>query len=153
MCLRGTHRQSSAGFGAVFREVCISLAALFLLISGAIAQQDDPVADEVDHKSVQEEKSGNKATSAAMENPGEGVVPSEVEQRELGADENPMATANAQREVQREEQAEGASERTTGFDIYGSVGIRYREQGSESGLQDGSSRMGVTAEWQYKHNS
>ena len=80
-------------------------------------------------------------------------VPSPVEQRELGADEDPMAVSNAQRQVQREEEAEGAPERRTGFDIYGSVRVRYREQGGETGLQDGSSRMGVEADWQFTPGS
>ena len=153
MCSRGTPRQLSTGFGGAYRGVWISLSALFLLVSSAIAQQGDPAVDQVDSQSSRNGTTGNKTTYVATDDPGGEVVPSEVEQRELGADENPMATANAQREVQREEQAEGLPERTTGFDIYGSVRIRYRKQGSESGLQDGSSRMGVAAEWQYKQGS
>lgn len=64
-----------------------------------------------------------------------------------------MSASNVQRDVQREEEAEGEPERTTGFDIYGSVRIRYRDQEGASGLQDGGSRMGVEGEWQFTPGS
>jgi hypothetical protein len=64
-----------------------------------------------------------------------------------------MSASNVQRDVQREEEAEGEPERTTGLDIYGSVRIRYRDQEGASGLQDGGSRMGVEGDWQFEPGS
>ena len=68
--------------------VRISLAALFLLFSNAIAQQDNPVKDEVDYKSARNGETGSTTAGVTTEGPGGDVVPSEVEQRELGAEFN-----------------------------------------------------------------
>ena len=73
--------------------------------------------------------------------------PSEAEQRELGAGEDPMATEDERRDVEREEVPEKTEQRGTGFDIYGSVRIRYRDQGNVNEWQDGSSRIGANVEW------
>jgi len=122
---------------------------MFLMpIGGAFAQQRDLENDAADQVLTQRGKA-DSATTQTIEGTVADAVPSDVEQRELAADEDPMAVSDAQREVKREEVSEGAPERTTGFDVYGSVRIRYREQGGTSGLQDGGSRMGVESDWQF----
>jgi predicted porin len=140
------------GIGKRHGVVWISLS-LFLMPTGdATAQRRDAEEDTGDNIQSQQQE-----TDSAITQPTEGAVadavPSEAEQRELGADEDPMAASDVQRDVQREEEAEGEPERTTGFDIYGSVRIRYRDQGGKSGLQDGGSRLGVEGEWQFKPGS
>ena len=64
-----------------------------------------------------------------------------------------MSASDVHRDVQREGEAEGEPERSTGFDFYGSVRIRYRDQEGRSGLQDGGSRMGGEADWQFTPGS
>jgi predicted porin len=141
-----------AGIGKRHGVVWIFLS-LFLMPTGdAVAQQRDAEEDAGDRIQSQQHE-----TDSPITQPTEGAVadavPSEAEQRELGADEDPMSASNVQRDVQREEEAEGDPERTTGFDIYGSVRIRYRDQEGASGLQDGGSRMGVEGEWQFTPGS
>ena len=82
----------------------------------AIAQQRDAEEDTGDRIQSQQQE-----TDSPITQPTEGAVadavPFEAEQRELGADEDPMSASNVQRDVQREEEAEGEPERTKGFDI------------------------------------
>ncbi|NCF28721.1 MAG: hypothetical protein GWP69_15160, partial [Gammaproteobacteria bacterium] len=144
--------RSLAGIGKRHGVVWIFLS-LFLMPTGdAVAQQRDAEEDTGDRIQSQQHE-----TDSPITQPTEGAVadavPSEAEQRELGADEDPMSASNVQRDVQRMEEAEGEPERTTGFDIYGSARIRYRDQGETSGLQDGGSRMGFEGEWQFTPGS
>ena len=128
MCLSDSFLPSSTGVGTRRGIACILLLMFLMPIGGAIAQQRDLENDAADQVLTQREKA-DSATTQTMEGTVADAVPSEVEQRELGADEDPMAVSDAQRDVQREEESEGAPERTTGFDVYGSIRIRYREQG------------------------
>jgi predicted porin len=125
---------------------------LLLPIGDATAQQRDAEEDAGD-KSQSQLQQTDSAITQLTEGAVVDAVPSEAEQRELGADEDPMSASDVQRDVQREEEAEGEPERTTGFDIYGSVRIRYRDQEGASGLQDGGSRMGVEGDWQFRPGS
>ena len=58
-----------------------------------------------------------------------------------------MATEDERRDVEREKAPEKTEQRTSGFDIYGSLRIRYREQENIDEWQDGSSRIGANVEW------
>jgi hypothetical protein len=75
------------------------------------------------------------------------TAPTEVEQRELEADEDPMSASGVERDVERSEEPDIESQRTVEFGVYGSVRVRYRDEGEESGLQDGSSRVGIELDW------
>jgi hypothetical protein len=135
------------GIGKRHGVVWFFLSLFLIPTVDAVAQQRDAEEDTGDRIQSQQQE-----TDSPITQPTEGAVadavPSEAEQRELGADEDPMSASDVQRDVQREEEAEGEPERTTGFDIYGSVRIRYRDQEGASGLQDGGSRMGVEGDWQ-----
>ena len=73
----------------------------------------------------------------------------EAQQRELGAEEDPQAASQAAREAESaSEEAVGAT-RTTGFDVYGSIRVRLREDQGAWDLQDGSSRLGAVGDWQF----
>jgi outer membrane protein N len=66
----------------------------------------------------------------------------DVEIRELDADEDPQKLADEQRSARLDEEKQ-EPQRTTGFDIYGSIRVRYRGQGSDGAWEDGSSRAGI----------
>lgn len=122
---------------------------LLLCVAGAAsAQQGETGVDEAD-TGVR----GQLNSSSDAEQQESDVVPSEAEQRELEASEDPMEAAEAKRNVQRAEEKESEPERTTGFDIYNSLRVRYREQGDEAGLQDGGSRAGIEADLQFHPGS
>jgi outer membrane protein N len=70
----------------------------------------------------------------------------EAEHRELGSDEDPMAAEEARRDAKREEESDEEEKQQSGFDIYGSVRIRYREQDNIDEFQDSSSRIGANVE-------
>lgn len=136
-----------------FRIAAGIVFALLLISSGtASAQQADGSSDATNRPVAQTDPAENP-TEPEAENPESDAVPSEEEQRELGANENPMAVSEVKREIQREEDSDGKPERTTGIDIYGSARIRYRDLGDETGWQDGSSRMGVDADWRFAQES
>jgi len=84
-------------------------------------------------------------TKLPVDNSADDTVPTEAEQRELGANENPLAAS----EVQRDTKAKEEPERTTGLDIYGSARVRYREKDHEGDWQDASSRIGIEADLQF----
>jgi len=79
--------------------------------------------------------------------------PSKVEQRELGANEDPLDASNAQRDARKAEEKAGEPKRRTGFDIYGSLRVRYRERAGETTWEDGSSRIGIESDWQFQEGS
>ena len=85
-------------------------------------------------------------------------VPSEVEKRELDAEEDPLAADQVKREIKRAEEKKDpdvkpAPDRATGFDLYGSLRLRYRDQGEESEWQDSGSRLGAELDWQFREGS
>lgn len=92
----------------------------------------------------------------------EEVTPTEAQQRELEASEDPLKADQQQRKIERAEDAAKpdvvtkkpeATKRTTGFDIYGSLRVRYRDQGTEREWEDGGSRAGGQFDWQFKGGS
>ena len=126
----------------------ISVALYFLIAGSVIAQQNDAVDQKLAH-----EVESDSETVQTINKPDNAAGQSDVEQRELGADEDPLAVSTVQRKAQREVESKGAPERTTGFDIYGSARIRYRKRGEKTEFQDGSSRLGVEADWQFVPDS
>lgn len=128
---------------------------LFVQVPAAAQVQQDAVVN-------------GAADGAATDNPGKtekdenasavADAPDEAENRELGGNEDPMAADKARREDERTEEAEKpavktAPERTTGFDLYGSIRVRYREQRGSRNWQDGGSRAGVDLEWRFRPKS
>ena len=80
-------------------------------------------------------------------------VPSESEQRELQAEEDPLKIEEAERELERELDEEKLSVETENpwsAEFYASLRLRYRSRDSEADLEDGSSRLGLSGDW---HNS
>jgi hypothetical protein len=138
------------------------------------ARQREQAADE-DPATARRAARDAERESASEQGAEEDLV--EAELRELGAEKDPMSQEQADRAAQREADETAAlgepgpkdapgedkkyaekvqytpSEGTTGFDIYGSLRVRYRDQAGESGLQDGSSRVGADWEWQFKQGS
>lgn len=80
-------------------------------------------------------------------------APSDAEQRVLGSNEDPMANERARLDVERTEKPGKVEERQTGFDIYGSLRIRYRDQENVREWQDGSSRIGANVDWRISSES
>jgi len=115
------------------------------VLAGAALAQQETTADN--------EKKSSLTIAGKTEEPAGDAVPSEAKQRELGADEDPLATKQAQREAERAEGKPAIQERTTGFDIYGSARVRYRDQGEDRFWQDGGSRAGASLDWQFQHGS
>ena len=126
MCVSAGFARLLAGTRRSYGVVWILLSLLLMPIGNALAQQHDAAEDAGEKIQSQQQE-----TDSPITQPAEGAVadavPSEAEQRELGADEDPMTASDAQRDVQREEEADGEPERTTGFDLYGSFRIRYRD--------------------------
>jgi len=73
-------------------------------------------------------------------------VADEVRERELGAEEDPLA----QQQSTLAEKLEEVIAKPDEFRLYGSVRIRYRDTDSGSFWGDGGSRFGVSARWQFK---
>ena len=122
---------------------------LLCFASGAKAQTESDADDGVEAAGT-EAGNNDKAAGNGAEKTEDDAVPSDAQQRELGADEDPLATSQAKRDAERAEEKPAAQQRTTGFDIYGSLRIRYRNQGGESEWQDGGSRMGADVDWQFR---
>ena len=114
----------------------------------AIAQQDTTGKESIDEPYSKKEVEVGEA-SRPIQDSVDDTVPTEAEERELGANENPMAASVIQRDIKREDEAKIEPGRTTGFDVYGSIRARYREQGGETEWQDASSRLGLEADWQF----
>lgn len=127
--------------------VFVSMFLLFLVCQPALAQLQSGTLEETeDQKSAAEDDQGGESDA----------VPTDVQQRELGAEEDPLARDQAQRKVDRAEEKEDVGkepERATGFDVYGSVRLRFRDQGGDQEWQDGGSRMGGDIEWQFREGS
>lgn len=130
------------------KEVCIACVLMLLSLNQngiAIAQ---PVNDEKEpvEKSHTSSESDLGNNILSLQDSADSAAPTEAEQRELGANENPQAVS----EIQRDVKATTEPERTTGFDIYGSARVRYREKNSEAEWQDASSRLGAEADWKIR---
>jgi predicted porin len=119
--------------------------------AGANARQDG-TAEGAEKSSAVPEREGQR-TEAGEEGGEDESGPSDAQQRELGAEEDPMAVSDAQREEKRVEEEKGEQVPATGFDIYGSLRVRYREQGAETVWQDSSSRLGAEIDWNFWKNS
>ena len=129
-------------------DVTSFLFSLLLLVglSSSVCEQDTTTDTETKQSRVQSEDAGKEKD----------VVPSEKEQRELGAGEDPLQLDKAKREVERQEEKKDLGKkpsRTTGFDVYGSIRVRYRDQAYETGFQDGGSRRGGDVDWQFHEGS
>jgi len=74
------------------------------------------------------------------------LVTSEVRERELGAEEDPMARQQSDLVETPEEVIDEPDE----FRFYGSLRIRYRDTDVGSFWGDGGSRFGVSGRWQFK---
>lgn len=131
------------------------LPLLMCLSASAGAQEISAAGDAIGAPSAQYEKTVN-AEEEGKEFAQIKAVPSDAQQRELGAEEDPLAADQAQRKVERAEEKRDIDKepgRSSGFDLYGSIRVRYREQGDESGWQDGGSRLGGDIEWQFREGS
>lgn len=119
--------------------------ALFFPVSGDMFAQEQASGDD-----------GNKESPTV-----EDVTPTEAQQRELDASEDPLQAEQQQRKVIRAEESEApehkkeqlADEHPTGFDLYGSLRVRYRGQDSEADWEDGGSRAGIQVDWQFRTGS
>ena len=74
------------------------------------------------------------------------LVTEEVRDRELSAEEDPLARQRSELAETPEEIIAEADE----FRLYGSVRLRYRDTDAGSVWGDGGSRFGVSGRWQYK---
>ena len=99
----------------------------------------------------------NTVEVAAKDVAGEGgeSAPSEIEARELSAEEDPLANAKIQRDASLEEEAIEGEDTVPGFgfELYGSLRIRYREQGGNEAWEDGSSRSGIEVNRRFSDQS
>ncbi len=69
-------------------------------------------------------------------------TPSDIEVRELTADEDPLSSSEVEQDVESQEAASVDEPRSTNFELYGSFRVRYRGQDSDGAWEDGSSRIG-----------
>ena len=74
------------------------------------------------------------------------IVSDDVRERELSAEEDPMA----QQQSEHIEAPEEVIAEPDEFRLYGSVRIRYRDTDSGSFLGDGGSRFGISGRWQFR---
>lgn len=74
------------------------------------------------------------------------LVSDEVRERELGAEEDPLA----QHQSYLAETPEAIIAQPDEFRLYGSVRIRYRDTDAGSFWGDGGSRFGLSGRWQFK---
>ncbi|MFA9420998.1 MAG: hypothetical protein ACERLB_12680 [Gammaproteobacteria bacterium] len=125
--------------------ICVVVFFLYATIAGAADAQQDVTTEATDNPLV----ANPEATDGANTETGEQLqdLPSEAEQRELGATEDPMATDQVRQDIEREVEPSETEQRRSGFDIYGSLRIRYRKQENLSEWQDGGSRIGTHIEW------
>jgi len=74
------------------------------------------------------------------------LVSDEARERELGAEEDPMA----QQQSELVETPEAVIAQPDEFRLYGSVRVRYRDTDAGSFWGDGGSRFGLSGRWQFK---
>ena len=79
----------------------------------------------------------------------------DVEIRELSAEEDPLSSAKLEREASLEEEVREGEDPAPGFgfNIYGSVRVRYREQDGNDAWEDGSSRLGIQVDRRFANQS
>jgi len=73
----------------------------------------------------------------------------EARKREADAEEDPLK----KRQAGKVDRPDEWSDAPSGVDLYGSARLRYRKAGGETDLEDGGSRVGVNATWQYRPQS
>ena len=110
----------------VASSICLFAFSLIAAIAGAADEPQEVITEAI----AKSPDAVAEATQDAYTETGVGAedVPCEAEQRELGSNEDPMATERARREVERQELPEEIEQRRSGFDIYGSARIHYRER-------------------------
>jgi hypothetical protein len=128
--------------------VILSLSLSIFIPGGAHAQQEEVPVEKAGDSSKASEKPDVQAKDEEDD-----AVPTEAQQRELQATEDPLAASQARREADRAEDKADVEERTTGFDLYGSLRVRYREQQGDSSWQDGGSRAGINFDWQFREGA
>jgi predicted porin len=69
----------------------------------------------------------------------------EAQEREKGAEEDPLAQVQAERAKEPEER----DEKESGFQLYGSARLRYRASEIDSSWGDGGTRLGLNGEWRF----
>lgn len=132
-------------------SICVLALGLFAAIAQASEESRDKAVDAADKPPVVGAVAAQPADTKPDEKPE--AEASKAEERELGANEDPMASDDEIREVERKDIPEKAEHPGTGFDIYGSVRIRYRHQDNIDEWQDGSSRIGANIEWRVLEDS
>ncbi len=96
-----------------------------------------------------------KAEASDVTGVGDESAPTDREIRELSAEEDPLSSSEIQRDASREEGERKGEDRAPafGFDLYGSLRVRYRGQGSDGAWEDGSSRLGIEVERRFPEKS
>lgn len=89
------------------------------------------------------------ASQPVDEKPADDADLEEAQQRELGAEEDPQAASKASREAESDREQGVGETRTSGFDVYGSIRVRLRNDNDGWALQDGGSRLGADGDWQF----
>lgn len=121
--------------------MCIkySLRLVFLVCLLALLVPQGLLADDAD-LAVPVEDSDDQASNPAPE-----PVADEGRERELAAEEDPMAKRQGKivKELVTEVVEHGD------WSLYGSVRIRFRESDLDSGWSDGGSRIGLTGGWRF----
>ncbi len=111
----------------------IPLCCLCLLVAPhALSAETDTSTAETDNDTEEEDD--------------EELVADEVHERELGAEEDPLARQQSTLVDKLEEVIARPDE----FKLYGSLRIRYRDTDAGSFWGDGGSRFGASARWQFK---
>jgi len=133
------------GFFAVILSFSMSV-----FIPGVVYAEQEGVSEGpgVDASSDSEKTAGGAAANQETD-----VAPTEAQERELQATEDPLAASQARREVDRADDKPTVEERTTGFDLYGSLRFRYQEQQDEASFQDSGSRAGINFDWQFREGA
>lgn len=124
---------------------------LLFMCATASAQTPQPISEETSA----EQTSAEREPAEALATDGEEAQPpakaqsdsasSDAEIRVRGASEDPMN--DSFKRFLRLQKGDLKSE-PSGFDIYGSIRLRARDQNGKDELQDGGSRIGAEAHWQ-----
>ena len=115
------------------RLLWIPLCCLYLLIPARVASAESVTSIEQPENTIQEEQSKYQ-------------VADEVRERELGAEEDPLAKKQSEH-IETPEEVIAEPDK---FRLYGSVRIRYRDTDSGSFWGDGGSRFGISGRLQFR---
>jgi hypothetical protein len=115
------------------RLLWIPLCCLYLLIPARVASAESVTSIEQPDNTIQEEQSKYQ-------------VADEVRERELGAEEDPLAKKQSEH-IETPEEVIAEPDK---FRLYGSVRIRYRDTDSGSFWGDGGSRFGISGRLQFR---